>query len=311
MTASYAQDVFLRIFGRAPAPRRESKPASTTPEDKLSDPPLPDTQGHVIYHVTPRAHDGRWNIKVRGTEDPVAVIDVKDDAIEQAKQLARRHDWSQVIVHNQDGKIAHEFAYGSNPEDDDAPEETESDDRFVDDYEGDDTEDESAFAAPDGERVVYHVTPRKKDGRWNVRRRGAERPSHVADTKEIAIDKAREFADRRSWAQVIIHNQDGRIAEEYVYGGPERRTERPTGKVSRRTGAVSKPTARVVYHVTPRAEDGRWNVIRQGGDKPTRVLDTKDAAVDAARDLAKNQQRGQIVIHNQDGKIAEEFKYGE
>ncbi|MCC7510427.1 MAG: DUF2188 domain-containing protein [Planctomycetes bacterium] len=74
-------------------------------------------------------------------------------------------------------------------------------------------------AAP-GERVVYHVTPRRGDSRWNVKKEGGSKPSAVCDTKELAIEAARGFAHNLALAQVIIHNKDGKVSQEYSYGTP-------------------------------------------------------------------------------------------
>ena len=341
MKSTFATELFVKLFGVMP-PTKGKKNQPQAPKTEVMVPNRSaEPGGKVIYHVTPRRKDDRWNIKKEGASRPSAVCDTKQEAIERARELAQSQGWSQVVIHNKDGKIAQEFSYGERPGDgakssskpkpvddvsDERPEETESDDGFVDDYEGDDVEDEGSYQPKSGERVIYHVTPRKKDGRWNIRRRGAERPSKVEENKEPAIEQAKVFAKKHPWSQVIIHNTDGKIANEYVYGGPTEAagTKRPTAKIDKDEPAPGrktskqrtdkqapkrKTTRRVVYHVTPRQEDGKWRVKRAGSQKPTRVLDKKTDAIQAAKELAKNQQSGQVVIHKKDGKIAEEFKY--
>ena len=66
------------------------------------------------YHVTPFGNG--WKVSAEGQELDV-VRDNKDDALEEAKRLAKAEALGQVIVHNQDGKIAEEFTYGDDPRD--------------------------------------------------------------------------------------------------------------------------------------------------------------------------------------------------
>jgi len=187
--------------------------------------------------------------------------------------------------------------------------------------------------AKPGEKVIFHVTQRGKDERWAVRREGGTRPSAVCETKDEAVARAREIAANLPWSQVLIHNRDGKIAQEFAHGGPDSgvisdweapeetdrgmdQTEVPTSREKRITARVERPdgrkdTRRVVWHVTPRAEDGKWRVKRQGSSKPTRVISKKDEAVRAAKELARGRKRGQVVVHGADGKIAEEFRFGD
>jgi hypothetical protein len=82
-------------------------------------------------------------------------------------------------------------------------------------------------------QVVYHVVPRRKDGRWNVKKEGATRPSAVCDTKDEAIEQARTFAKNLPWSKLVIHNRDGQISDEFNYGTPpENATQfEPTSQV--------------------------------------------------------------------------------
>jgi len=41
------------------------------------------------------------------------------------------------------------------------------------------------------------------------------------------------------------------------------------------------------------------------------LVDNKDNAVEHAKELARAQELGQVIVHTRDGKIAEEFTYGE
>ena len=66
---------------------------------------------------------------------------------------------------------------------------------------------------------------------------------------------------------------------------------------------------RMTFHVTPNANG--WEVRREGSDATEFLVDNKDNAVDHAKDLAKAAPLGQVIVHNRDGKIAEEFTYGD
>lgn len=67
---------------------------------------------------------------------------------------------------------------------------------------------------------------------------------------------------------------------------------------------------RKVYHVVPNPNGG-WDVRREGSNRASAHLDTKDPAVDRATDLAKSAPLGQVIIHKGDGTIQTEHTYGE
>lgn len=65
---------------------------------------------------------------------------------------------------------------------------------------------------------------------------------------------------------------------------------------------------RLVIEITP-ATDG-WDVrARQGATLSHH--DTKEEAIDAGRKAAKEAELGQLVVKGRDGRIQEEFTYGE
>lgn len=66
---------------------------------------------------------------------------------------------------------------------------------------------------------------------------------------------------------------------------------------------------RKTYHVTPNHGEG-WKVKAEDANKASNVLDTKAEAVQRAKELAKSQPEGQVIIHKQDGKIQTEYTYG-
>lgn len=61
-------------------------------------------------------------------------------------------------------------------------------------------------------------------------------------------------------------------------------------------------------HVVP-AKDGGWNVKGAGNSKSTVHTDTKQEAIDIAKEIAKNQQ-SELVIHGKDGKIQDKDSFG-
>lgn len=60
-------------------------------------------------------------------------------------------------------------------------------------------------------------------------------------------------------------------------------------------------------HVVPR--NGQWAVRGAGNVKATRVFSTQGEAIDAAREIARNQGT-ELVIHRPDGRIREKNSYG-
>lgn len=72
--------------------------------------------------------------------------------------------------------------------------------------------------------------------------------------------------------------------------------------------ALDAPEDQVtVYHVAP--HDGDWAVLREGGDTPEGVHETKQAALEAARAMAKEHAPSRLVIRKQDGSVQETREY--
>jgi len=68
-------------------------------------------------------------------------------------------------------------------------------------------------------------------------------------------------------------------------------------------------TRRKTYHVIPRTNGG-WNVKLENASRASSSHETKADAVARARELAKRQALGQVIIHKQDGTIQTEHTYG-
>ena len=58
-----------------------------------------------------------------------------------------------------------------------------------------------------------------------------------------------------------------------------------------------------VYHVSKRAEDGKWVIKFAGGSKVIKTFATKDEALAYADELAKN-QGGTVLFHASKGAKA-------
>ena len=67
--------------------------------------------------------------------------------------------------------------------------------------------------------------------------------------------------------------------------------------------AAEKPAkdATRVYHVSKRAEDGKWQVKFAGGEKAIKLFDTKVEAEAYTKKMAEN-QGGTLLMHNSKGK---------
>ncbi|MBI5450138.1 MAG: DUF2188 domain-containing protein [Gammaproteobacteria bacterium] len=60
-------------------------------------------------------------------------------------------------------------------------------------------------------------------------------------------------------------------------------------------------------HVVPHSEG--WAVRGAGADRATAIHSTKQAAVDHAREIARN-QGSELVIHGKDGQIQQKDSHG-
>ena len=66
---------------------------------------------------------------------------------------------------------------------------------------------------------------------------------------------------------------------------------------------------RVTYTVGP--DGDRWKVSKRGGSRASGTFDKKQDAVSRGRELAKAQERGQLVIKKKNGRIQTEYTYGD
>ncbi|MGE5520692.1 MAG: DUF2188 domain-containing protein [Candidatus Dadabacteria bacterium] len=71
-----------------------------------------------------------------------------------------------------------------------------------------------------------------------------------------------------------------------------------------------RKTERKVYHVVPNASAERW-VVSQENAEFRREFDTKEDAVEFAKERAKAAELGQIKVHRHDGNMEYENTYGD
>lgn len=67
--------------------------------------------------------------------------------------------------------------------------------------------------------------------------------------------------------------------------------------------AEKKAPAKKVYHVSKRAEDGKWALKFAGGEKVIKLFDTKAEAEEAAKKMGANQD-ATVLVHNSKGAKA-------
>jgi hypothetical protein len=65
-------------------------------------------------------------------------------------------------------------------------------------------------------RKETHVVPNPKGG-WDIKRAGAERSSGHFDTKQPAVDRARQISQNQK-TELVIHNKDGKIGQKDSHG---------------------------------------------------------------------------------------------
>lgn len=77
----------------------------------------------------------------------------------------------------------------------------------------------AALEAQDTDAIVYHVTPHE-DG-WAVLREGVDEPISAHDTKQEALEEARETAKSNAPSELIVHKKDRSVQETYSYEASE------------------------------------------------------------------------------------------
>jgi hypothetical protein len=73
------------------------------------------------------------------------------------------------------------------------------------------------------ERLVYHVVPNSSGEKWVVSQENAEFRKEF-ETKDEALQFAKEHAHKAPLGQVKVHKQNGNMEYESTYGEDPRRT---------------------------------------------------------------------------------------
>lgn len=60
--------------------------------------------------------------------------------------------------------------------------------------------------------------------------------------------------------------------------------------------------------ISPRS-DGKWEVQRAGSDRPSRVTNTQDEAIDIGKGQARN-SGSELIVQRPDGRIRSKDSYG-
>jgi len=63
-------------------------------------------------HVVP--HQGQWAVKGAGNQRATSVHDTQQQAIDAARDLARKQQ-AEVVIHRPDGRIRDKDSYGNDP----------------------------------------------------------------------------------------------------------------------------------------------------------------------------------------------------
>jgi hypothetical protein len=72
------------------------------------------TKERVVYHVVPNSSGEKWVVSQERAEFR-REFKTKDEAVEFAKERARKEELGQVKVHKKDGNMEYESTYGEDP----------------------------------------------------------------------------------------------------------------------------------------------------------------------------------------------------
>lgn len=72
------------------------------------------TKERIVYHVVPNSSAEKWLV----TQENATFrkeFETKDEAVEEARRLARKAELGQIKVHKLDGNMEYESTYGEDP----------------------------------------------------------------------------------------------------------------------------------------------------------------------------------------------------
>lgn len=79
--------------------------------DRLAGPlPAAEAAGKVIFRVA--SHEDGWKVEREGETTPLSVHSTKEEAVTAAREIARKAEPSEVVVHKLDGTVQSRFGYG-------------------------------------------------------------------------------------------------------------------------------------------------------------------------------------------------------
>ena len=70
--------------------------------------------GRVVYHVVPNSSAEKWVVSQENA-DYRSEHDTKEEAVQEARRLARQAELGQIKVHKKDGNMEYESTYGDDP----------------------------------------------------------------------------------------------------------------------------------------------------------------------------------------------------
>jgi hypothetical protein len=141
--------------------------------------------------------------------------------------------------------------------------------------------------------------------------------SGVRSELEHKVDSAKQQA-RDNWdkLETLFEDRVARVLGRL--GVPtaddvRKMTQRVESLASRVGDLALKPKAKDdavhAYHLIPNGTE--WAVRREGSHEDIAVHATKNAALDAARGIAKAHEPSRLVVHKADGTIQTSYNYGE
>ena len=71
------------------------------------------------------------------------------------------------------------------------------------------------------------------------------------------------------------------------------------------------PSDRIVYHVVPNADATRWVISIENDERFREEYETKEDALEAAKQRARGQEPSQVKVHTRDGNMEYENTYGD
>jgi len=67
-----------------------------------------------VYHITKNSGGG-WDVKKEGGQRSSGHFDIKTEAVDKGRDLAKSSGHGQLKIHGQNGKIQTEHTYGNDP----------------------------------------------------------------------------------------------------------------------------------------------------------------------------------------------------